>query len=274
MADRQNRYFLVTMFLFVFVAACVSSYTPESRLVEVNDQRLNIRCSGEGTPATILVSGLATDNHDWVNVEKQLSERFQVCSYDRAGLGMTNPLNDMPTAQTASDNLRALISVSGISGPVILVGHSYGGLIAQLYAAQHPADTFGVVLVDSLHHENLERARLILGEQSMSFFLEALNANPENVDIPASLEQVRDINLGDTPLTVLTAGEAEVPPIIDPEVGRRLVSAWLYSQIELAGLSTTGVQFVAEGSRHCIQCDRPDVVVDAIKEMADEVRFQ
>ena len=57
--------------------------------------------------------------------------------------------------------------------------------------------------------------------------------------------------------------------IIDPDIGRQLITAWLFSQSELAKLSTTGVQFIAEGSGHCIQCDRPDVVVDAIREMVD-----
>ncbi|MBC8281312.1 MAG: alpha/beta hydrolase [Chloroflexi bacterium] len=274
MVDYLTRHAFVAVFLLMLAAACGGAYSPESRLVEVNGHRLNIRCSGDGAPTAVLVSGLATDNHDWVEVEKQVSEFSQVCSYDRTGLGKSDSATDMLTAQTASDNLHELLSVSGIGGPVILVGHSYGGLITQLYAAQHPEDTFGVVLVDSLHHENLERARLTLGEGSMGLFMAALNANPEDVDIPTSLEQVREVNLGDTPLTVLTAGEANLPPIIDPAVGSRLVSAWLYSQRELAGLSTTGVQFVAEGSGHCIQCDRPDVVVDAIKEMADGVRFQ
>ncbi len=84
---------------------------------------------------------------------------------------------------------------------------------------------------------------------------------------------MQGLNLGDTPLTVLTAGDQDLPDIIDPDIGRQLITEWLFSQRELAKLSTTGVQFIAEGSGHCIQCDRPDVVVDAIREMAGEVRF-
>ena len=269
---RASAIYLFALFALLLAVAC-GGYNPGSRLVDVNGHQLNIRCSGDGTPAVVLISGLATDNHDWVEVEKQVSEFTQICSYDRFGLGESDHRDGTPTSQTATDDLHALISASGISGQVLLAGHSYGGLIAQLYAAKHPDDTFGVVLVDSLHEENLDRAGVILGEPTMTTFMRALTANPEGVDIPASLDQVQGLDLGDTPVTVLTAGDHDLPDIIDPGVGRQLISAWLYSQRELSKLSTTGVQFIAEGSGHCIQCDRPNVVVDAIREMADGVRF-
>jgi pimeloyl-ACP methyl ester carboxylesterase len=269
---RASAIYLFALFALLLAVAC-GGYNPGSRLVDVNGHQLNIRCSGDGTPAVVLISGLATDNHDWVEVEKQVSEFTQICSYDRFGLGESDHRDGTPTSQTATDDLHALISASGISSQVLLVGHSYGGLIAQLYAAKHPDDTFEVVLVDSLHEENLDRAGVILGEPTMTTFMRALTANPEGVDIPASLDQVQGLDLGDTPVTVLTAGDHDLPDIIDPGVGRQLISAWLYSQRELSKLSTTGVQFIAEGSGHCIQCDRPNVVVDAIREMADGVRF-
>lgn len=269
---RASAIYLFALFALLLAVAC-GGYNPGSRLVDVNGHQLSIRCSGDGTPAVVLISGLATDNHDWVEVEKQVSEFTQICSYDRFGLGESDHRDGTPTSQTATDDLHALISASGISGQVLLAGHSYGGLIAQLYAAKYPDDTFGVVLVDSLHEENLDRAGVILGEPTMTTFMRALTANPEGVDIPASLDQVQGLDLGDTPVTVLTAGDHDLPDIIDPGVGRQLISAWLYSQRELSKLSTTGVQFIAEGSGHCIQCDRPNVVVDAIREMADGVRF-
>ena len=253
---RVSAIYLFALFALLLAVAC-GGYNPGSRLVDVNGHQLNIRCSGDGTPAVVLISGLATDNHDWVEVEKQVSEFTQICSYDRFGLGESDHRDGTPTSQTATDDLHALIS----------------GLVAQLYAAKHPDDTFGVVLVDSLHEENLDRAGVILGEPTMTTFMRALSANPEGVDIRASLDQVQGLDLGDTPVTVLTAGDHDLPDIIDPGVGRQLISAWLYSQRELSKLSTTGVQFIAEGSGHCIQCDRPNVVVDAIREMADGVRF-
>ena len=83
---RRIKYVYIIGILLLAVA-CGSSYNPESRLVDVGGHRLNIRCSGEGSPAVILGSGLASSNHDWGLVEERVSEFTQVCSYDRAGLG-------------------------------------------------------------------------------------------------------------------------------------------------------------------------------------------
>ena len=150
-------------------------------MVDVGGHRLNIRCAGEGAPAVVLDAGLANDNHAWEPVEKRVSEFTRVCSYDRAGLGKSDAASGVPTSQTASDDLHSLLAGAGVAGPVVVVGHSYGGLIVQLYAAQHPEDVAGVILVDSLHPENLVRAAEILGEQAMAAMMRGVQGNPEGV---------------------------------------------------------------------------------------------
>ena len=61
----------------------------------------------------VLVSGLASDNHDWVAVEKLVSESNLVCSYDRAGRGESDSIEGVPTAQSATDSLHPLLSTAG-----------------------------------------------------------------------------------------------------------------------------------------------------------------
>jgi pimeloyl-ACP methyl ester carboxylesterase len=252
--------------LLLLAVACGSgSYNPESTLVDVGGHRLNIRCSGEGSPAVILGSGLASSNHDWGPVEERVSAFTQVCSYDRAGLGESDGAGGVPTAQTASDSLHSLLSGAGINGPVVLVGHSYGGLVAQLYAAQHPENTAALVLVDSLEQNNLVRAGEILGDQAMAAFLRATQSNPEGVDVVASIDQARSAgNLGDLPLTVVTAGAPDLPPFIDRGIRDQLAGSWLESQQDLVRLSTLGVHVIAQESGHCVQCYQPKLVADSI----------
>ena len=265
---------VVGLLLFLVSAAC-GGYSPESRLVDVGGHRLNVRCAGEGTPVVVLDSGLASDNHDWEPVEKRVSEFTRVCSYDRAGLGQSDAADGVPTSQTASDDLHSLLSAAGIAGPVVLVGHSYGGLNVQLYAALHPENTAGVVLVDSLQQDNLARAAGILGDQAMAALMRGLQENPESVDVAASYDQVRAAgDLGDVPLTVITAGRPNLPPFIDRDISERLAGSWLESQRELVRLSSAGVQIIAEESGHCVQCDQPDLVADAIRKIVDQVREQ
>ena len=279
MEIQQNRPFsppktiALAVLLLLAVAACGGSYNPESRLVDVGGHRLNIRCSGQGSPVVVLDAGLANDNHAWEPVEKLVSEFTKVCSYDRAGLGESDAAPGVANSQTASDDLHALLSGAGINRPVVLVGHSYGGLVAQLYGAQHPNDVAGVVLVDSLQLDNLVRAAEILGDQTMAFLMLGVRGNPEGVDVEASLNQVKAAgNLGAIPLTVITAGRSELPPLIDPDLVERLTGSWLQSQRELVRLSSAGVHLIAEESGHCIQCSQPALVADVIRPMVEAAR--
>ncbi len=236
-----------------------------SRLVDVGGHRLNIRCSGEGSPTVILGSGLASDNHDWGLVEDRVSEYTQVCSYDRSGLGQSESTEGSRTAQTASNELNALVTGAGIKGQVVMAGHSYGGLVAQLYAARHHENTAGVVLVDSLQKDNLARSDEILGDQAMALFMQGVQNNPEGGDLEASFSQAAEIDdLGDLPLTVITAGRPDLPPFINAEIREQLADSWLESQQDLVRLSSVGLHVVAEESGHCVQCEQPKLVADAI----------
>ena len=257
--------FYVIGFLLLAVACGDSNFNPESTWVDAGGHKLNIRCSGEGSPAVILGSGLASDNHDWGPVEERVSEFTQICSYDRAGLGESESVEGVPTAQVASDRLHSLLSAAGINGPVVMVGHSYSGLVALLYATQHPENTAALVLVDSLQKDNLISAAEILGEQAMAVLMNAMQSNPEGVDMAASIDQVKDVtSLGDLPLTVITAGMPNLPPFIDRDIRKLLADSWLESQRALAGLSSAGIHIVAEESGHCVQCDQPKLVADSI----------
>ncbi|MDA1271067.1 MAG: alpha/beta hydrolase [Chloroflexi bacterium] len=260
-------------FLVLLAVTCGGGFNPASRLVDVGGYRLHIRCSGEGVPAVVLLAGLATDNHDWLAVEERVSGYTQVCSHDRAGLGESDPAPGVPTSQTAADDLYSLLQAADITGPVVMVGHSYGGLVAQSYAAKHPESTAAVLLLDSLQADNLVRAEEILGEQAMALLLRGVESNPEGVDLVASLDRVGAADgLGDLPLTVVTAGRPGLPSFIDAEVRDRLAGSWLDSQRELARLSSAGVQVIAEDSGHCIQCDQPELVAGEIRKLVDLVR--
>ena len=83
----------------------------------------------------------------------------------------------------------------------------------------------------------------------MGVLMRGVQGNPEGVDLEASLDQVKAVgNLGDIPLTVITAGRPELPPFIDRDLIERLTGSWLESQRELARLSAAGVHVVAEES--------------------------
>ena len=128
-------------------------------------------CSGRGTPTVILESGYHDSSSLWSvdepmppavgpSVQDRLAEHVRVCSYDRPGTpGLRHPADpDDPqhpgaaaarSAGAAVRDLHALVGAADLTTPVVIVAHSFGGLLAQLYAQTYPKETAGVVFVDA-----------------------------------------------------------------------------------------------------------------------------
>ena len=103
---------------------------------------------GEGSPTILLEAGLGGDSSGWVRVQPRLARATRVCSYDRAGYYFSDPGPAPRTADVDVDDLHRLLEAARVRRPMILVGHSLGGLLARLYAATYPADVAGMVLLD------------------------------------------------------------------------------------------------------------------------------
>ena len=123
--------------------------TLSSELFAVDGQRrLNMFCMGDGTPAIVFVSGAWENTMAWRRVQAPASRLARACSYDRAGLGFSDPAAHSSTARNAVDDLTNLLDAASVEMPVVLVGHSAGGLYALLFTALYPDRVAGVVLVD------------------------------------------------------------------------------------------------------------------------------
>jgi pimeloyl-ACP methyl ester carboxylesterase len=112
---------------------------------------LHINCVGEGSPTMILESGLGTMSADWANVQPEVAKTTRVCAYDRAGTGWSEPGPEPRDPRQIARELHALLGKAGIDGPYVLVGQSFGGLYARMYAARYPNEVEGMVLVDASH---------------------------------------------------------------------------------------------------------------------------
>ena len=124
-------------------------YARTAELFAVDGQRrLNMFCMGDGTPAIVFVSGAWDNTMAWRRVQAPASRLSRACSYDRAGLGFSDPAARPSTARNAVDDLKNLLDAASVEMPVVLVGHSAGGLYAMLFTALYPDRVAGVVLVD------------------------------------------------------------------------------------------------------------------------------
>lgn len=120
------------------------------RFYIVNGFAMHLYCTGSGSPSVILESGLGDDWLAWQKVQPALSKSARVCSYDRAGLGWSEPqAADARDAVNVARQLHALLNEAHITGPLVLVGHSAGGLYVRAFTAMYPVDVVGLVLVDA-----------------------------------------------------------------------------------------------------------------------------
>ena len=173
------------------------------RMVDVGGYKLHMWCEGSGTPAVVLDTGLGGSAADWGYVQPQVAKFTRVCSYDRAGMGYSDP-GPMPrTSRQISEELSRLIQNSGIDAPVVLVGASLGGLHVRAFTYEHP-------------------------------------------------------------ISVVSAGVSEE--------SQARVQVWNGLQRSQASLSSRGCQVIARKSRHVIQIEEPDIVVNAIRQLVDQSR--
>lgn len=125
-------------------------FAPPGVIVSAGASRLHLRISGRGTPAVILEAGIAASSLSWALVHPALAEFTTVVSYDRAGLGWSGPATTPRTPGVIASELRMALDQARVAPPFIVVGHSFGGLIAQRFATLYKADVAGIVLLDAL----------------------------------------------------------------------------------------------------------------------------
>jgi pimeloyl-ACP methyl ester carboxylesterase len=128
---------------------------PPGRLIDLGGYRLHLHAEGKGSPAVVLLTGMGDGSWVWSLVQSRVARFARVCSYDRAGEGWSD-LGPVPrTLRQESHELHLLLHKAGIRPPYVLVGASYGGLIARRFASDHPGEVGGIVLVDSTHEDTI-----------------------------------------------------------------------------------------------------------------------
>jgi len=206
-------------------------------------------CSGTGLPTVVLDAGSPDTSTTWRWVQPQIARKTRVCAYDRAGLGRSAPPpRGHRTPRTQVRELRLMLAAAKIPGPYVLVGHSWGGFLARLFAYVYPTQTSAVVLLDATTFPYLAPARARRLRR---------RTNREGIDIAAAIAQADAIkSLGDLPLVVLGSNKP------------RLATKLLVAQDAEAGLSTDSVNAIARLSTHFIQrpapAGQPLVVVTAV----------
>jgi pimeloyl-ACP methyl ester carboxylesterase len=264
---------------------------------------LHINCLGEGGPTVILEAANLGMSAHWVRVQQLLAQTTRVCAYDRAGLGWSESGTEPRDAKQISSELHTLLQGADTEAPYVLVGHSYGGLYARMYAARYPNQVAGVVLVDSSHPEQFTRSPegQAMYEQTRRMgavipwltrlgVIRLINFYPAHPDLPSQQRAQIEAFNSSTQHVVTTVEEFSATPQTNAQVRSTqslgdtplaVVSAgeqssdWLEMQDELAALSPNSVHRVVEGATHeSLLYDKGDAQVTsaAIEQVVDAVR--
>ncbi|MEO3802165.1 alpha/beta hydrolase [Nonomuraea sp. B1E8] len=244
-----------------------------TRKIKVAGKRVNVSCSGEaadGKPVIVLMHGGGDDLTKMAALQKTLSAKNRVCSYDRLGAGASDkPQGRQDFASTGRILTGVLDQIAG-ERPVVLAGHSLGGLIAARYAPGHRDRVKGLVLLDATPSTmGADIARVIpksakgpaaqVRAQQLAIFA---GQNPEKLVVADG--EVR--SAGKIPVEVIRHGRPYLAAI--PTYGKRLEKAWSAGQRRWLAISSKSRLSTAAKSGHYIYTDQPGVAVKAIERVA------
>jgi pimeloyl-ACP methyl ester carboxylesterase len=274
------------------------------RLVDVGGRRLHLLCKGNpaetGSPTVLFEAGLSqyTANSSFGLAQDAIAPFARVCSYDRAGLGWSDPAPAGWTQAGMVADLHALLAAAGEPRPYLLVAHSLGGLVARTYARTYPDEVVGIVLLDATSDEDFAElaaaaavtipqldaaiassrpGQPVIGlpagtsaEVVLAFTPEVLHGVKvefEALDrLPAEMKRPGGFgDLGALPLVVVRRGKTSSPPSEEDRKHQRV-------QENLVKLSRNGSMVVAENSGHTVPLDEPAVVADVVRRILDAVR--
>src|SRR5436305_3047923 len=132
---------VLTAAIFSQQASSPQAYPPPGRMVDIGGRSLHLNCKGKGSPTVILMAGGGAFSIDWALVQPKVAESTHVCSYDRAGLGWSDPGPADETVEQTIGDLHALLRAAGEKGPYLLVGASIGGIFIRAYQHAFPDES-------------------------------------------------------------------------------------------------------------------------------------
>ena len=221
-----------------------------------------INCSGTGPLTIVVIAGLHADHTMWSLVLPSFATMTRTCIYDRPGLGASparKPHATVTTTQHAHE-LHALLEAAGETGPYIIVGHSYGGLLARTFTAMYRNRVAGLMLVEGVGPD--DDVNHYWGEGG------------DLVDMWTSVKAGGQLKPSSLRLVVEAAQDPDRNYWGGPSYGETPadLALWRLHQRQAANLSNRSTFVIVNHSAHVIEHDRPDAVIAGVKLLVNAIK--
>ncbi|WP_432201139.1 alpha/beta fold hydrolase [Erythrobacter sp. W53] len=289
-----------------------AQYPAPGVLIDVNGTRLHLRCVGEGSPTVVMIAGAGAPSVVSYELQDRIAPQTRVCSYDRAGLGWSEPANREQGVVEATRDLQDLLAQAGENGPFVVVPESYGGMVALLAALDWQDNVAGLVLIDAsepdLWFEKTAETMGALGRHTalMKFgwrtgiiragleygqpdWIDEMSVqNREwfqaiySRDMPGYREYTSAIRLTDPTIydRLESEGLGNLPITVlahgkvPSGLPPEFEDGWMAAQEKLAAYSNASELIIAKNAGHAIAGEDPDLVAAQVLLMIEHLRDQ
>ena len=258
-------------------------------LVDIGDGReLKLVCRGTGSPTVLFVSGTRGAADEWTTLQPDaaagtvstfdaVSQTTRACAYDRPGTtldsGERTASTTVPqptTAGRSADDLHALMEATDQGGPYVVVGLSWGGMIAQQFARRYSDEVVGLVLLDSAS----EYLQTTFSDQQWSTWMEAVANSLDSTSSEVPSYESSIVELRATPRlpampTVVVSSDQPWDLQVTP--GESTWPGWVAAQAELAR-ALYAKHITETDSGHGIPVEQPALVTEAVLDVVSAAR--
>jgi len=242
--------------------------------VDVGGHSLRMRIRGHGGPVVVFEGGgrgsVGAPLEMWCELQPAVSKFTTTVTYDRAGIGMSDPGPEPRDARQIARELHTALHNAGLAPPYLLVGHSFGGPLNRVFAGMYPDEIAGMVLVDPTQEEFINRDPSPAARQGN---------NPDNdwKEAQSSLAEAHESRVPtNVPVVLITGMGPRVFPAYLSEKKIQEYKAnhqlWLKFHVEWLKKVPNGQHIITENSGHDVVIREPELIINAIQRIVVQPR--
>jgi pimeloyl-ACP methyl ester carboxylesterase len=241
-----------------------------------NHTHLEHQRVGNSSTNIVFLNGFRMSFKTWDKVYPELTAEYSAILFNRRGVGGSSKAIEAQDGHTVIYEMRSLLRNLELTPPYFLVGHSLGGLFANLYTRVFSNEVAGVVFVDAPHPLEVAEQKI----NNPPFVVSAINNGLKKIEklfdtfkysedecIEETIDQIKSAGAFPKIPVAVVSGTKKMPFI--PEKTFEIHQQY---QAKLLNLSSKSTHYICHQSGHFPQITEPEKVISAIKNTLAETK--